>query len=147
MIIDLWPKRFQTRVHYGSLSIALPLHTCSIKPQLWSSSISKLPLQLRKASPKKATYIVCSITFTNRSIKFPRIKTLPFDWNMQISSSNILNLSVHIWFTLPWVGTGLFALDLNSIHINFTPQSLRTKLDLNLINPLRFCPHYELNLW
>ena len=42
---------------------------------------------------------------------------------------------------------GQSALDLDSIHIDFTPQSLCTKLDWNWINPSWSYPHFKLNLW
>ena len=41
------------------------------------------------------------------------------------------------------VAKGLSALDPDSIHISLTPQSSRTKLDRNWINPLRSCPHFD----
>ena len=68
---------------------------------------------------------------------------LPFSIIHGSSPSTLSRLQLITYRSI--VSLGLSALDPDSIHIDFTPQSLPTKLDHNWISPLWSCLHYEVN--
>ena len=63
--------------------------------------MSKLSLLLQKALPNMPIKSSAQFLLPTLALKSPKSKTLPFEWNVQISSSSELNLSVHICLTLP----------------------------------------------